>query len=92
MPRIDNYLEGTAWGDLHEATQEYVRNKLIDVANTYAYNLDNDFLEETGGDLYPVVFLKNGLYIKADRVDVWHCNIGGGVHIEFNDGEYFERF
>ena len=91
MPRIDSYLEGTAWGDLHEATKEYVKNKMIDTANTYAYNYDNEYLEETGGDLYPVAFLKNGMYIRVDRADVWHCNVGGGVYIDFNDNESFEK-
>ncbi len=91
MPRIDRFLEFTTWGELHEDTQEYIKNNLLDVANTYMYNLDNDYLEETGGDLYPVAFLKNGMYLKVDRVDVWSCNTGGGVYIDFNDSERFEK-
>ena len=92
MPRIDNFLEGRTWGDLHEVTKDYVRDNMVDVANTYMYNYDNDYLEENGGDVYPTVFLKNGMYILADRVDVWHCNVGGGVYIDFNDYESFQRF
>ena len=91
MPRIDSYLEGTAWGEFREETKEYIENNMIDVAQTYMYNYDNEYLEETGGDLYPVVFLKNGMYITVDRVDVWSCNTGGGVYIDFNDDEYFEK-
>ena len=92
MPRIDNYLVGTAWGDLHEDTQEYIRNNLIDVAKTYEFNQENDYLEEIGEILYPVAFLKNGLCIAVDRADVWSCNLGAGVYIDFNDNEYFEAY
>lgn len=91
MPRIDNYLVGTAWGDLHEDTKEYVKHNMIDVAKTYDFNQENDYLEEHGEILYPVAFLKNGMYILVDRADVWHCNVGAGVDIEFDDDQYFER-
>ena len=92
MPKIDSYLEGTAWGDLHEVTKDYIRDNMVDVAKSYMYNYDNDFLEENGEEVYPVVFLKNGMYIRVDRADVWYCNVGGGVYIDFNDNESFERF
>ena len=90
MPRIDNYLYGTPWGDLHEGTQEYVKHNLIDVYKTYEFNQENDFLEETGEFVYPVALLKNGLYIDVDRADVWSCNVGVRVDIEFDDGACFE--
>ena len=90
MPRIDNFLEHRTWGDLHEVTKDYIRDNMVDMAKTYDFNQENDYLEEIGEILYPVAFLKNGLYIAVERADVWHCNVGAGVDIEFDDDQYFE--
>ena len=92
MPRIDRFLEDRTWGDLHEDTQEYVKHNLVDVTRTYEVNQENDYLEEIGEVCVPWVILKNGLAILADRVDVWHCNVGAGVYIDFNDYESFEFY
>ena len=91
MPRIDRFLEYRTWGDLHKVTQEYVKNNLIDVVKTYEFNQDNDYIEENDGCVLPLVFLKNGLVIWVERADVWHCNVGAGVDIEFDADQYFER-
>ena len=92
MPRIDNFLERTAWGDLHEATRKYVKNNLIDAVKTYEFNQDNEYLEEIGVACEHLVILKNGLVIQAASISVWGCNTDGGVYIKFNDDAYFEPY